>query len=123
MPNSTLPQIYFSIDYRSPPSGMGQIIDTTQPEKIGDKWNMVLIDWGANPQEDPFYTQTQYFKSQQAEDEGWAGPVIEEIIQFLRDSGVTHVQDNELAYEYPGSDERGFFTLERWADIYLNPQW
>ena len=122
MPNNT-PQNYFSVDYRSPPSGMGQIIDTSQPEKIGDKWNMVLVDYGANPQEDPFYVQTKYFKSQAAEDEGWAGPVIEEIVVFLKEQGVTHVQDNEMAYEYPGADERGFFTLERWADVYLNPQW
>jgi hypothetical protein len=28
---------YFSIDYRSPPSGMGQIIDDTQPETIIDR--------------------------------------------------------------------------------------
>lgn len=122
MPSNT-PQNYFSIDYRSPPSGMGQIIDTSQPEKIGDKWNMVLIDYGANPSQDPFYVQTQYFTSQQAEDEGWAGPVIEEIVLFLKEKGVTHVQDSEMAYEYPGADERGFFTLERWADVYLNPQW
>lgn len=122
MPSNT-PQNFFSVDYRSPPSGMGQIIDTSQPEKIGDKWNMVLVDYGANPQQDPFYVQTKYFTSQKAEDEGWAGPVIEEIIAFLRESGVTHVQDSEMAYEYPGADERGFFTLERWADVYLNPQW
>ncbi len=123
MPNNSSPQNYFAVDYRSPPSGMGQIIDSSQPEKIGDKWNMVLIDYGANPRQDPFYVQTQYFTSQKAEYEGWAGPVIEEIIAFLRESGVTHVQDSEMAYEYPGADERGFFTLERWADIYLNPQW
>lgn len=122
MPSNT-PQNYFSVDYRSPPSGMGQIIDASQPEKIGDKWNMVLVDYGANPRQDPFYVQTQYFKSQAAEDEGWAGPVIEEIVAFLKEKGVTHVQDNEMAYEYPGADERGFFTLERWADVYLNPQW
>ena len=122
MPDNT-PQNYFSVDYRSPPSGMGQIIDTSQPQKIGDKWNMVLVDYGANPRQDPFYVQTQYFTSQKAEYEGWAGPVIEEIIAFLKESGVTHVQDSEMAYEYPGADERGFFTLERWADIYLNPQW
>ena len=34
---------YFSIDYRSPPSGMGQIIDTTKPEMIGDRYNYILI--------------------------------------------------------------------------------
>lgn len=122
MPSNT-PQNYFSVDYRSPPSGMGQIVDTSQPGKIGDKWNMVLVDYGANPKQDPFYVQTKYFTSQKAEDEGWAGPVIEEIIAFLKEKGVTHVLDSEMSYEYPGADERGFYTLERWADIYLNPQW
>ena len=114
---------YFSLDYRSPPSGMGQIIDNTQYKMIGNKWNMILVDYGDNPHEDPTYTQTKYFHSEQAAQEGWSGPVIEEIIQYLKEQGVTHVLDGEVAYEYPGADERGFFTLERWADIYLNPQW
>jgi len=128
MPNSNQPQIYFSIDYRSPPSGMGQIVDTTQPEKIGDKWNYINVDYGDETQESydhysgDYYVKNKYFHSMRAAQEGWAGPVIKEIITFLRESGVTHVQDNEAAYEYPGADPRGFFTLERWANIYLNPQ-
>ena len=123
MPNSTQPTIYFSIDYRSFPSGMGQIIDTSQPKMIGDKYNMTLVDYGTNPKEDLTYTQTKYFHSEQAEQEGWAGPVIEEIVQYLKEQGVTHVLDGEVAYEYPGADKQGYFTLERWADIYLKPQW
>ena len=40
--------IYFSIDYRSPPSGMGQIIDTRKPEKVINKpgnevYNFTLV--------------------------------------------------------------------------------
>lgn len=116
MPNT--PQVYFSIDYRSPPSGMGQIIDTSQPKSTGDKWNMTLVDYGDNPQEDPAYTKTKYFQSKQAAQEGWAGPVIGEIIQFLEGQGVTHVHDGEASYDYEGADERGFFTLERWAQIW-----
>jgi len=121
MPNSTQPTIYFSIDYRSFPSGMGQIIDTSQPKMIGDKYNMTLVDYGTNPQEDPTYTQTKYFHSDQARLVG--SSVIKEIIQYLREQGVTHVQDGEMAYEYPGADKQGYFTLERWSDVYLNTQW
>ena len=54
---------YFSLDYRSPPSGMGHVVDTEQPEMIGDKYNMILIDYGDNPQEDPHYVETKYFFS------------------------------------------------------------
>ena len=45
---------YFSIDYRSPPSGMGQIIDTQKPAKIGDRYNYILITYsGCGPAYDP----------------------------------------------------------------------
>lgn len=111
---------YFSIDYRSPPSGMGQIIDTSKPKKIGDKYNMILVDYGDNPQEDPVYTQTKYFHSEQAAQEGWAGPIMTDIFQYLRDQGITHVWDGELAYEYEGGNQedfQGLFTLDRWIEI------
>jgi len=112
---------YFSIDYRSPPSGMGQIIDTTKPEKIGDRYNYILITYsGCGPAYDPAYNMTKHFPSQEAEEEGWAGPVLEDIIQFLRDQKVTHVYDSELVYEYEGGHENdfeGLFTLDRWVEI------
>mgnify|MGYP001228711125 CR=1 FL=1 len=114
---------YFSIDYRSPPSGMGQIIDTTQDKMIGERYNYILIDYGCDTHEDPHYVETKYFFSEQAAQEGWAGPVMEDIIQFLRDQGVTHVQDGELAYEYEGGNENdvhGLFTLDRWAEIMMS---
>ena len=114
---------YFSIDYRSPPSGMGQIIDTTQPEQIQSPWskpvwNYTLVTYsGCGPAHDPSYVITKHFPSQEAEEQGWAGPVLEDIIQFLRDQKVTHVYDGELSYEYDGADDEGFFTLERWIEI------
>ena len=111
---------YFSIDYRSPPSGMGQIIDDTQPEMIGNQYNYILIDYGSDPCEDISYVMTKYFYSEQAEQEGWAGPVLEEIIQFLRDQKVTHVYDSELSYNHEGADEDGYFTLERWEEIMMS---
>ena len=111
---------YFSIDYRSPPSGMGQIIDTTKPKMIGDRYNYILITYsGCGLKNDPSYNLTKHFPSQEAKQEGWAGPVYPEIIQYLRDQGVTHVNDGELKYEYDGADDKGFFTIDRWAEIML----
>ena len=110
---------YFSLDYRSPPSGMGQIVDTEQPKMIGDKYNMILVDYGCDDHEDPHYVQTKYFHSEQAAQEGWAGPVMPQIIQYLRDQGVTHVYDSELKYEFHGADENGYFPIDRWAEIMM----
>ena len=109
--------IYFSIDYRSPPSGMGQIIDTTKPEMIGEQYNFILIDYGSDPHEDPSYVMTKYFYSEQAAQEGWAGPILPQLFQYLRDQGVTHVYDGELSYEEEGADEDGYFPLDRWIEI------
>ncbi len=112
---------YFSIDYRSPPSGMGQIIDTRKPKKIGDRYNYILITYsGCGPAYDPNYNLTKHFPSQEAEQEGWAGPIMNDIIDYLRSQGVTHVHDGELAYEYEGGNQEdfhGLFTLDRWAEI------
>ena len=114
---------YFSIDYRSPPSGMGQVIDTTQPETIIDGngnevYNYSLVTYSGNGSEnDPSYISTVHFNSQEAYDQGWVGPVLPQIIQYLRDQGVTHVHDGELSYEYPGADSEGFFPLTAWNTI------
>ena len=118
---------YFSIDYRSPPSGMGQIIDTRKPEKIlrpngQECWNHILINYGSSEDFhwDSSYIGTQYFESDQAAEEGWAGPVLPQIFQFLRDQKVTHVYDGELAHEHEGgndNDFHGLFTLDRWIEI------
>jgi len=110
---------YFSLDYRSPPSGMGQIVDTEQPKMIGDKYNMILVDYGDDTHEDPYYVETKYFHSEQAAQEGWAGPVMPEVIQYLRDQGVTHVYDGELSYEYDGADDKGYFPIDRWAELMM----
>jgi len=107
---------YFSIDYRSLPSGMGQIIDTRKPEKIGDQYNFILVDYGDNPHNDISYVMTKYFYT----DEGWSGPVMAEIFQFLKEQKVTHVCDSELSYNHEGGNQEdfhGLFTLDRWIEI------
>jgi hypothetical protein len=117
---------YFSIDYRSPPSGMGQIIDTRKPEKVIDRlgnevYNFTLVTYSGNGSEnDPSYILTAHFRSREAEEQGWAGPIMEDIITFLRREGVTHVYDGELSYEEDGADEDGYFTLDRWAEIMMS---
>ena len=110
---------YFSIDYRSPPSGMGQIVDTSLPPMIDGKHNYILVSYsGCGGQDNPYYVETKYFHSEQAEQEGWAGPIIKEIIQYLKDQGVTHVYDSELSFEEVGSDD-GMFSLKRWSKILM----
>ena len=114
---------YFSIDYRSPPSGIGQIIDTDEPEQIingvGNKvWNYILVTYsGCGLEQDDEYILTAHFRSLEAEKAGWAGPIIEDLINYLQTVGVTHVYDIELAYEAEGADEDGYFPLDRWAEI------
>ena len=115
--------IYFSIDYRSPPSGMGQIIDTSKPKKVinrlgNEVYNFTLVSYsGCGSENDPNYILTAYFNSREAEEQGWAGPIFPQIFQFLHDQGVTHVYDGELSYEEEGADEDGYFPLERWIEI------
>ena len=41
---------------------------------------------------------------------------MEDIINYLRSQGVTHVYDSELSYEEEGAEE-GYFPLDRWAEI------
>ena len=114
---------YFSIDYRSPPSGMGQIIDTAQScraiNPIGEEvYNYILVTYsGFGSENDPNYILTAHFPSREAEEQGWAGPILPQVFQFLRDQGVTHVYDSELSYEVEGADENGHFTLDRWIEI------
>jgi hypothetical protein len=114
---------YFSIDYRSPPSGMGQIIDTRKPKKVIDRlgnevYNFTLVTYsGCGSENDPSYILTAHFSSREAEEQGWDGPILPQVFQFLRDQGVTHVHDGELSYEEEGADEDGYFPLERWIEI------
>tara|TARA_Y100001938_G_scaffold140486_1_gene208735 strand:+ start:639 stop:1004 length:366 start_codon:yes stop_codon:yes gene_type:complete len=114
---------YFSIDYRSPPSGLGQIIDSLESERtinrIGEEvWNYILVTYsGCGSENDPNYILTAHFRSLEAEKEGWCGPILEDLINYLRTSEVTHVYDLELSYEEEGADSMRFFRLDRWAEI------
>jgi len=117
---------YFSIDYRSPPSGLGQIIDTSKSSRainpVGEEvWNYTLVTYsGWGSENDPNYILTAHFRSQEAERQGWAGPILEDLINYLRSQGVTQVYDSELSYEVEGADENGHFPLDRWAEIVMS---
>ena len=118
------PETYFSIDYRSPPSGLGQIIRTSEPEKIIDTegtevWNYTLVTYsGCGGTQDKAYARTQHFASHEAEFEGWVGPVAGDVINFLRSEGVTHVYDSEMSYDFPELfNDKGYTTLDNWSRI------
>ena len=111
---------YFSIDYRSPPSGMGQIVSTTAPEILteidGSKaYNYTLIQYGPDCRWDTSYVYNKMFETPTQD---LTLPVFNQIIQYLETVCVTHVYDSELSYEYEDDcDDQGHFTLDRWAEI------
>tara|TARA_Y100001973_G_C5139486_1_gene302167 strand:- start:463 stop:879 length:417 start_codon:yes stop_codon:yes gene_type:complete len=110
---------YFSIDYRSPPSGMGQIINTELPSVITEidgsqAYNYTLIQYGLNCRWDTSYVYNEMFETPTQD---LTLEVFNQIIQYLKDQNVTHVYDGELSYEEDGADDDGYFTLQRWSDI------
>ncbi len=120
---------YFSIDYRSPPSGLGQIVTTTSPDRIingvgQEVWNYVLVTYsGCGFEQDDNYILTAHFPSQEAEQEGWCGPILKDLLDYLHRVGVTHVYDSELSYEHQEwCDENGYFPLDRWGQIMMSFQ-
>ena len=111
--------IYFSIDYRSPPSGMGQIINTELPSVITEidgsqAYNYTLIQYGLNCRWDTSYVYNKMFETPTQD---LTLEVFNQIIQYLKEQNVTHVYDGELSYEYDTDGEDGYFTLDRWADL------
>ena len=111
--------IYFSVDYRSPPSGMGQIINSELPSVINQPdgsqaYNYTLIQYGLNCQWDTSYVHNKLFETTTQD---MTLEVFNQIIQYLKDQNVTHVDDGELSYEYETDAPDRFFTLDRWAEI------
>lgn len=96
---------YFSIDYRSPPSGIGQIVKNDEVVE-----NVQYESYGeANYP----YQKTTVFQDYMETFEDYRP-----LFDHLRQSGVTEVYDNDLAYDYPSyADERGHFTLDNWIKV------
>ena len=103
---------YFSVDYRSPPSGLGQIISS-------DSDDIILISYpGCGIPNDPNYSHTIYIDNPEIEDQGWIGPELPFLFQLLKSFGIDKVYDSELGFEYPDScDSDLFFDLQDWIDI------
>ena len=100
------------IDYRSWPSGLGQIFNDSKPEMIGDKYNAINIAFeGCGQPNDPSYIETIYFDKNPYETEN-----MEPIFETLRSRGVKYVYDSELGCEDPKRFASGDynFTLEDW---------
>ena len=107
---------YFSIDYRSPPSGLGQIVNTNFPP-IAD--HMILVSYpGCGMKDDPSYSHTIFIDHPECEEEGWIGPALPQLIQILKALGVTEVYDSEEGFNHPDKcDSRHHFKLEDWIKI------
>ena len=102
----------FSIDYRSPPSGLGTITDANSDDTI-------LITYpGCGLVDDPNYTHTINFYTQLIQEAGWWGPIIPLLHQVLKSHGVTEVYDSEEGFNHPDKcDDRHHFKLKDWIDI------
>ena len=108
---------YFSIDYRSPPAGMGQIVKPGVPDVVDGKYNMILVD--TVPIEDrqyaqpsPFYVETRTFLLQN----DWFNlDELSQLYNYLVEQGVETVRDSEMSYEYPEHfDENQHIPLVDW---------
>ena len=103
---------YFSIDYRSPPSGLGQIVNTNSDDLILISYN------GCGIPNDPNYSHTIYIDSPEIEDQGWIGPELPFIHKILKSFGIEEVYDSELGFDNPDDcDSEYNFKLETWIRI------
>ena len=96
--------VTFSIDYRSPPSGLGQIIHPNG--------NMELIHYDGCSMNNWDYTDDHYFDSDLETIEDWTP-----VFQLLREKGVEKVYDSEMSFDEDGFDKDQMTSLENWISI------
>lgn len=111
------PQRYFSIDYRSCPSGVGTIIDPdgqtlvtspdSGPETIEEAYNIF----------GDLYNFVIHINKSFGEDPQSAHKDLQKV---LTKSNISYVHDSELAYEYPDKHTNGFFETNTWSSIINN---
>ena len=111
--------IYFSVDYRSPPSGFGQIV---RPGQNSAKQMTLIAFKGCGQRDDPSYRDTYYIDT-----ENYTYPSRQIIIQtyhILKQHGVEEVSDSELYYGYPRlvNSQTGRFKLEDWYKLLLGEE-
>tara|TARA_R110002153_G_scaffold163247_1_gene315860 strand:- start:1855 stop:2223 length:369 start_codon:yes stop_codon:yes gene_type:complete len=105
---------YFSVDYRSPPSGLGQIIFPGSKGPL----DMILVTFkGLGDVANPFYKATQHFPAALADEASreW----LQEIFEGYQ---VTHVYDPEMDYQMGMSQHLGqhYYPASIWSDITWN---
>ena len=116
--------IYFSVDYRSTPSGMGQIVKPNQPEMIGDLYNHTLVSI-ISDKERANYTEkdlqnTGYVKNHyiHTKDDYLTKSSLKTLHEYLTSQGVESVYDCEMQYDYPDEcDSDGHFPIDAWINI------
>jgi hypothetical protein len=104
--------IKFSIDYRAPPSGLGQIFNSKHKMPIQPK-DMILISYDGNGSPDnPHYGGHIHLR------DIYENPTEIDILrQFLIDNQVESVYDSEEGYNRPDISINGHFDLDDWIKI------
>ena len=105
---------YFSIDYRSPSSGVGQIVFPEQPYAS----QMILVTAGDDgPEINPHYKKTVYFPHNL-----WEVETREKARSFFEGlfekHGVSYVYDSEMNYSLGIQSDLGNsqYSTERWLN-------
>tara|TARA_B100002019_G_C21038346_1_gene483194 strand:- start:121 stop:444 length:324 start_codon:yes stop_codon:yes gene_type:complete len=105
--------IYFAVDYRSNPSGLGQIVNSNLPETSE---NMILISYDGcgSPKNKEYGEQLHFYNLWDDRSQ------VELLIQFLKSKQVTEVYDSEEGFNHPDKcDDQQYFKLQDWIDIVL----
>ena len=107
--------IYFSIDYRTLPSGIGHIVFPNE--------DMILVtDQGCGPKD--MMEATQKIKEEFLPTSVTHIPLNSSeywelsqdvLIRVLRDQGVKYVYDTEMGYEY--NDGNATFSIDAWEEL------
>jgi hypothetical protein len=103
---------YFSVDYRSPPSGLGQIVTPGSDD-------IILISYpGCGISNDPSYSHTIYLDHPKVRESEWIGPMVPFLHQLLKSFGIEKVYDSEEGYNHPEKcDNKHHFNLDTWINI------
>ena len=113
--------IYFSIDYRSPPAGMGQIVTPGAPDVVDGKYNMINVGHhsaldGEYHTNDAYYVDEKVFITQ---DEWFNLDEMSDLYDYLVEQGVETVRDSEMSCDYPEHfDENGRIPLVDWIMLF-----